>query len=214
MAAPNANRVETSPAAPVASFCRRKDHGLCQAAQARCGCSCHGPGGQHPPVVRLTAVKPAPRTLAQRLDAFEARLPGHLLEEWQALRRELTAVAAPAWQPTTVRPQDKAKVARKNPTPTTRICSACKTVKPLDVFNVKNPKTGALRAQCQECQRDGWRKGRLKVGQVAIDVELLEGDAMVGQLCPTCALPFFIGETVVAGHVCHKGCESDGEVDQ
>lgn len=155
-------------------------------------------------------------SLERRLDIFEARLPADLLDEWRALRQALTgtpSVATIYADRTNVRSSNRARFERKNPAPGMRLCSKCGPLvgpKPIAEFNVMNKKDGRLRSECKECYNERTRNRYLRVGQRAVNIELLDGDALVGQLCPGCNLPFFVGERVVADHVCHMGCESDG----
>lgn len=162
--------------------------------------------------------KPAD-ALADRLDRFEhalTRFPGAsvLASEWQALRAELTGaqrvtpVGAVYAQPELVAPNHRAAFRRKNPAPGVRICSKCGQTKPVGQFTVNDKTTGRLHSWCKDCNRQYQRDRSIKVGQVAIDIELLHGDPMVGQPCPGCRRPFQPGEHVTADHVTHVGCSA------
>lgn len=157
--------------------------------------------------------------LSDRLDRFEhalTRFPGggRLADEWKALRAELTGaqrvtpVAAAYMQPALVAPHQQARFLRKNPAPGLRICAKCEQTKPIGRFTVTDKATGKLHVWCKDCNCQYQRDRSIKVGQVAIDIELLHGDPMVGQPCPGCRRPFQPGEHVTADHVTHIGCQA------
>jgi hypothetical protein len=77
---------------------------------------------------------------------------------------------------------------------------------PLGAFGVKNPATGALKSWCIECTKAYQRERYVAVTAKTMTVELIEGDRCVGHDCPSCGLPFEIGERITGENLHHEGC--------
>jgi hypothetical protein len=97
----------------------------------------------------------------------------------------------------------------KNPEPGKRKCSKCKELLPLDYFTITDAATGKRRADCKGCYNEGQRSRYVRAGFKVVTVELTEGDACVGRLCPVCDEPFEVGQHVQGDHLRHEGCNGE-----
>ena len=101
---------------------------------------------------------------------------------------------------------NRRKFDRTHPTPDTRVCTRCGETKSTGEFHLKNKATGNVQAICKECQKAANRDRYLKVGSVAVSVELLDGDGCLGETCPGCGKPFEVGQRVKGDHLRHEVC--------
>lgn len=109
---------------------------------------------------------------------------------------ELVANAGTATEAAT-----RAKVSKKNPTPTTRRCSRCGLVQSRTAFNVKNRARGSLKSWCRSCQREYQHERYLSVEQGqrlrhVLRFVVRDGDQCVGANCPVCRETIVIGDSV------------------
>ena len=101
------------------------------------------------------------------------------------------------------REANERKRAKKEPTPSTRICSKCKKEKPKSEYGYKDKRTLTLRSMCGDCYREYQNERRLTSEQLerlgpVLRFVLEHGDAHAGMICPDCREPCRPGDEVVA----------------
>lgn len=148
-----------------------------------------------------------------------ARIPLAKLQEAQQ-RHETRHVERPRPQPARARHKNAphqpnigaalaAKIAAKNPTPTTRICSRCHDELPAGQFGIKDKKTGALKSMCRPCMLDYQRHRYLSVQKqhllnaARITFVVSEADDIVGLACSECGAPIRAGQEVEGDAALH-----------
>lgn len=148
-----------------------------------------------------------------------ARIPLAKLQEAQQ-RHERRYVERPRPQPARARhrnaphhpnigPALASKIAAKNPTSTTRICSRCQEELPVGQFGIKDKKTGARKSMCRPCMLDyqrhrylGVEKQRL-LNAARLTFVVTEADDVAGLACSDCGAPIRAGQEVEGDATLH-----------
>lgn len=73
-------------------------------------------------------------------------------------------------------------------------------------FKVKSPATGQYKSWCEPCSRDYQQRRYVRVGYKRVTVEVRDGDACLGHICPRCDKPFEVGQRIQGENVAHESC--------